>query len=289
MADTPLYIPSLEERKKFTDYRQGVWGNSYSWAWVRAWTDIKYIVFHHSVTKPTSNSKADVDYIAQIHKNNGWGGIGYHFVITADGMVWYVGDISTARANVADKNEKVIGICLVGDFTQYNPTDDQIISGHDLAKYLINDIPALVNVGSWESVVGHKELQATQCPGTNWKGPSDSVFERIKNRIPYTLQPQPDPIIDWQVRYSELSTKYQADLKAWEERENGYIADQLALEVKMAEDKAECQGKIKELVEKLANANSQNPQIPKLSDFPDSEIFAEFIKRIINKLKFKRG
>lgn len=289
MANTPLYIPSLEQRNKFTDYRQGIWGDSYNWSWVRAWTDVKYIVFHHSVTKPTSDPKSDVDYIALIHKNNGWGGIGYHFIITADGMVWYVGDISTARANVADKNELVIGICMVGDFTQYNPTDEQIISGHDLAKYLINDVPSLVNVGDWESVVGHKDLQATQCPGANWKGVSDSIYERIKNRIPYTPQPQPEPVIDWQKRYSDLADKYNKDLEAWDGKEKGYISTISGLNTQMADNKVECQGKIAELKLKLKNAESQNPAIPKLPDYPDNEIFGEAFQRIINKLKFKRG
>lgn len=196
MADTPLYIPELERRKKFTDYRKDVWGDSYNWSWVRKWEDVKYVVIHHSVTEPTSNPKSDVDYIAQLHKNRGWGGIGYHFVITADGMVWYVGDISTARANVLNMNEKVIGICLVGDFRKYNPTDEQIISAHDLSRFLIYDVNALPNLVDWSNLVGHKDLQATECPGPSWKGATDSMYERIKNRIPYTPQTQPSTVQD---------------------------------------------------------------------------------------------
>jgi hypothetical protein len=197
MASTPLHIPDLVNRNKFRDYRDGVLGNSYTWWAERDWNTPEYIAIHHSVTNPTNNYKGDVDYIAHLHVNvRSFGGIGYHFVITTDGTVWYVGDISTMRANVANKNHLVIGICLVGDFTKHNPTDDQILSVHDLCKFLKDDVHMLskINGKSWEQVVvGHKELQATACPGTSWKGPDDSMFERIKNRIPYTPQPQPEP------------------------------------------------------------------------------------------------
>jgi len=289
MANTPLYIPSLEERKKFTDYRQGVWGNSFSWYRERAWTEIKYLVIHHTVTNPTNNPKSDVDYIAEIHRKNGWLGVGYHLIIDATGVVWYVGDLSTQRANVANMNDKVVGIALIGDFTKTNPTDEQIISAHDLCKWFIEDFKAVPDFSKgWEILKGHSELQSTACPGTNWKGVSDSIYERIKNRIPYTPQPQPEPVIDWQKRYSELSDKYNNDLGVWNGKENGYISTQLALETQMADNKVECQGKIAELELKLANAESQNPQIPKLSDFPDNEILAEAFRIIINKFKFKK-
>jgi hypothetical protein len=287
MADTSLYIPVLQERKKFTDYRKGVLGDSYNWAWVRKWTDVKYVVIHHSVTKPTSDPKSDVDYIARIHKNNGWGGIGYHFVITADGMVWYVGDISTARANVANKNELVIGICMVGDFTQYNPTDEQIISAHDLAKFLINDVPALVNVGGWESLLGHKDLQATACPGTNWKGVSDSVYERIKNRIPYTPQPQPEPVIDWEKRYVEKNGEFERAKADWDKEKKALESAKNKAEGELAKQKVDCQEEIADWKQKYEEAKSLNPKIPSLKEYPDSEVVGRAFEIIVERIKSK--
>jgi len=284
MANTPLYIPVLEERKKIKDYRQGIWGDSYSWYKERSWPTIKHLVIHHSVTKPTSNTKSDVDYIAQIHKNKGWGGIGYHFVITADGMVHYVGDISTQRANVADKNHLVIGICLVGDFRAYNPTDEQILSAHDLCKFLLNDVPALTNLVDWKNVVGHKNLQATECPGPQWEGPSDSMRERIKNRIPYTPQVEPEPVIDWKKRYVELketTDKQISDLRADVLSEKEQINEK---ETEMADHKVECQKEIATLKKNLKNANLENPKIPALSDFPDKEIFDRGLTILADKV-----
>lgn len=194
MSDTTLYIPTLVDRNKWRDYRQEVWGDSYNWHFARTTDQVECVAIHHSVTTPTSQYQNDVDKIALIHKSRGWNGIGYHFVITADGMVWYVGDVGMARANVLDMNEKVIGVCLVGDFTKYNPTDDQILSAHDLCDFFIMQHAVWKNLSDWTHVVGHKELQSTACPGVSWKGAPDSMYERIKNRIPYTPVPEsPSP------------------------------------------------------------------------------------------------
>lgn len=190
MSDTPLHIPSLVSRNKFVDYRDEIWGDSYNWSWNRPTSDVKYLVIHHTVT----SHDATPDDIALLHKARGWAGIGYHFVITKDGTVWYVGDVGTARANVLDMNEKVIGITLVGDFTKHLPSDDQILSAHDLCAWFLEQKHIWKAFESgWAAVVGHKELQATECPGNDWKDTASSLYNRIKGRIPYSTPPQPDP------------------------------------------------------------------------------------------------
>jgi hypothetical protein len=284
MANTPLYIPVLEEENKFKDYREGVWGDSFNWWKIRDWDTIKYLVIHHSVTNPTNNPKDDVDYIAYLHKQRGWGGIGYHFVITADGTVWYVGDISTQRANVADKNHLVIGVCLVGDFTKTNPTDEQILSAHDLCKYLLFDVSAISNFKGWENLVGHSELQATQCPGDSWKGAGDSMYERIKNRIPYTPQPQPEPIINWEKRYKELVETNKEKEKILKEQISSLEKERDKYRGDLTKYKEECQSKIDELKENLENAKSENPKTPSIEEYNENEVLTQAVKIILGKL-----
>lgn len=186
MANTPLHPKTLIERGKWNDYRQGIWGDSFNWAWVRPWSQLQGILIHHTVTK----HDATPDDIALLHKARGWSGIGYHFVITKDGMVHYVGDISTARAHVLNKNEKFIGITMVGDFTKHLPSDEQIRSCHDLCKFFLTETPSLPTLYSWNQVKGHKDEQATACPGTSW--PND-MRERIINRRVYSEEPEPQP------------------------------------------------------------------------------------------------
>lgn len=281
MADTPLYIPNLIERGMWKDYRMGIWGNSYTWSWIRPWEQIKYTVIHHSVTNPSGDSKKDVDYIAELHRQRGWDGIGYHFVITTDGMVWYVGDLSTARANVADKNEQVIGICMVGDFTKGNPTDEQIVSAHDLCQFFISEMPQLVNVQDWSALKGHQDMQATQCPGSSWNAESGGSMKwRIESRTPYTPQPEPEPVINWELRYSELKTITDRQIAKLDGDKKTALSNLLVLERKLANQTAECQGKMTELTEKLDNANSDNPKIPTLADFSTREILSTLVSRI---------
>lgn len=186
MPSTNLHPQTLINRGKWHDYRQGIWGDSFNWSWVRKWSQLKYLVIHHTVTK----HDATPDDIALLHKARGWAGIGYHFVITKDGVVHYVGDISTARANVLNKNEQVIGITMVGDFTKHLPSDEQIRSAHDLCKYFLTESPSLPTLSDWSQVVGHKDLQATACPGTSW--PEDMQY-RIRARRVYTPEPEPTP------------------------------------------------------------------------------------------------
>lgn len=170
----------------FIDLRGKLAGDSYNWSWIRKTTDIKYLVIHHSAGATTQTPQD----IASFHVNTrGWGGIGYHFVIDVNGLVSYVGDLSTARANVKDKNEQVIGVCLIGDFTKELPSDRQIIAAHELSKFILFDLSGnFPNLKGWKSLVGHQDLQSTACPGDTWKGVS-GMRDRIINNIPYFSAP----------------------------------------------------------------------------------------------------
>jgi len=113
MANNPLSIPRLGNR--FIDDRQRCWGDSFNWSFPRTFDQTVKLAIHHSVTAPGPNWQAEVDVIGQLHKARGWNGIGYHFVITTQGVVAYVGDIGMGRANIGGNNEKIIGICLIGE------------------------------------------------------------------------------------------------------------------------------------------------------------------------------
>ena len=188
MADTTLFIPDLKDR--FVDYRKDIWGDSFTWSWERKPTEVKHLVIHHSA----SDHDATPDDIALFHYLRGWSGIGYHYIVTEDGKVWYVGDVSTARANVANMNEKVIGICMVGNFTKHLPSDEQIKSTHLLCKFFIEQ-PQWPSLNDWSSVVGHKELDNTACPGDSWdKEQEGDMFWRIKTGTVYNPEDQEEDV-----------------------------------------------------------------------------------------------
>ena len=103
----------------------------------------KAIIIHHSVTT-TGNAAAFDSY----HKQKGWKGIGYDFVIgngggTTDGQVEVTSrwkeqipgaHVGGTPGNWANKDG--IGICLVGDFRKTQPTYVQMQSLVKLIKFL---------------------------------------------------------------------------------------------------------------------------------------------------------
>lgn len=185
MAKTDLTIPSLGD--KFIDLRDGITGDSYTWSWERDLSQVNYLAIHQTSGLDTQTPQD----IANIHINiNGWGGIGYHFLIARDGIVYYAGDISTARANVANLNEQVIGIGLIGNFTQGRiPASEQLDSCHKLCEFLLN-YPDLSNLNSWDKVRGHKELpnQTTNCPGDDWPAFRIQIVEGLPAMQAQALQ-----------------------------------------------------------------------------------------------------
>lgn len=175
MSRIDLNIPILGT--KFVDLRDSLPGDSFNWSWTRSLTSVKYLAIHHTAGPDTQTPVQ----IANFHINsNGWGGIGYHFLVDKDGVVYYVGDISTARANVANLNDQVIGICLIGSFMGgKEPSSEQLSSVRKLCEFFISNYPELTNLNSFSQVMGHKELpgQSTACPGEAWNQWKKKVTE----------------------------------------------------------------------------------------------------------------
>lgn len=219
MANTPLHPQKLISLGRWKDVRETIWGDSFNWSWVRPWSQLEGLVIHHSVTK----HEATAEDVALLHKARGWGGIGYHFVIEKSGLVKYVGDISTARAHVLNKNEKFLGICLIGDFTKHLPSDAQIESAHDLCKFFWTETPSLPTLTGWHQLSGHKDHQSTACPGSSY--PNDMrqriIDRRIYSPVEPPTPPTPEPPAeDWKKKYEDevvAHTKTKEDFKKFKE------------------------------------------------------------------------
>ena len=127
----------------------------------RGYTDM--IVIHHT---GENDIDASAEQIHQWHKAapNYWVGIGYHYVIRKDGTIergrpeWAIG------SHAYGENSHTIGIHLSGDFEQAEPTAEQI----EKCAMLIADIADRYGLPiDRDTIVGHGELMATTCPGTN--------------------------------------------------------------------------------------------------------------------------
>ncbi|HYF49436.1 MAG TPA: N-acetylmuramoyl-L-alanine amidase [Planctomycetota bacterium] len=129
--------------------------------------DWRHIVIHHSASATGSAAAFD-----KAHKDRGWDGLGYHFVIgngtgSGDGEVEagyrWTRQMQGAHAGNAEYNQAGIGICLVGDFQSGgHASSKQMASLRRLVRFL----QARTGVPTSE-VIGHGNVpgKSTECPG----------------------------------------------------------------------------------------------------------------------------
>ena len=93
---------------------------------------------------------------------NGWGDIGYHFLIDARGRIFEGRELAWqgAHAGNSQKNRRNIGICLLGDFNHGAPSTAACTA----LKGLLDDLRR-VNSISLTKVLLHSDLSNTECPG----------------------------------------------------------------------------------------------------------------------------
>ncbi len=140
----------------------------------------KFIVIHHSASDAGNEAIFNRE-----HKQRGWLGVGYDFVIDngeggPDGRVevtfrWEQ-QIDGAHAGNEEYNKYGIGICLVGNFDKDLPTAKQMESLVGLVNYLQRrcQIPTTNIVGHC-----HVRIGGTHCPGLRF--PWYDLFSRLEH------------------------------------------------------------------------------------------------------------
>ncbi len=127
------------------------------------------VVIHH-----VGNTNADVS-AANIHRwhlGNGWSGIGYHFVIRKDGKIERGRPQETMGAHAYHYNGDSIGICLTGEFDAFYPTAAQMGALNRLVTRVCRHYSIPPDRGH---IFGHRDLNATKCPGDNLYQSLDAV------------------------------------------------------------------------------------------------------------------
>ena len=117
-------------------------------------SDIKYIVVHCSATKRTQD--IGVVEINRWHRDRGWSGIGYHFVIRRDGTVETGRPINKAGAHAYGVNRVSWGICMVGGLDyQGDPVDNFTPPQYDALRAVVTTLKAFAPDAE---VLGHRDL-----------------------------------------------------------------------------------------------------------------------------------
>lgn len=116
------------------------------------------IVIHCSDSPQGRGDNASV--IDRWHKERGWSGIGYHYVILEDGTVEKGRNLGKSGAHTKGYNHYV-GICLIG---QGSYTEEQYKS----LSSLIKDLVLMFDI-SEENIFGHNKVAPKACPMFDWK------------------------------------------------------------------------------------------------------------------------
>jgi len=144
--------------------------------------DWQKIVIHHTAS-PTEVRRSgklvpvDAAMIREWHKTKGWSDIGYHFVIGPDGRCEAGRPIYRpgAHCHVGHRNFIGIGVCLVGNFSETEVPDAQLVG-------LVNKVVQLMEafkLGT-EAVELHRDVPgaATECPGRFF--PKDIFIKKLE-------------------------------------------------------------------------------------------------------------
>lgn len=147
--------PKIEEHKSFVSYNN------------RETT--KYLVVHCSATQNVSSFTWKT--IDQMHRQQGWLGIGYHFVILTDGTIQRGRPLEAIGSHVKGYNNCSVGICLIGGVDAKgksvdNFTEEQKESLKCLLDYLRGYYKDEVDV------LGHRDFAGVNkdCPCFDVKG-----------------------------------------------------------------------------------------------------------------------
>lgn len=124
------------------------------------------VYIHHTagVYKGTTkdSEKATMQALEAQHRNQGWNGVGYNYVIFPSGRV-YVGRGHVIGAHNDGENSTSYGICFAGNFETQEPTKDALRA----CVSLIHKLQARGRLTRRPTIRGHRDSDATACPGKN--------------------------------------------------------------------------------------------------------------------------
>lgn len=147
-------------------------------------TKTTHLILHH-----TASTSMSVEQIHQQHLNQGWAGIGYNFYVRKDGSVYQGRGWERIGAHTVNYNSTGIGICFEGNYeTESSMPDAQFNAGAIMVSLALNKYPTI------SSVCGHKNLNATACPGKNF--PLDSmIYTRKGGSSAVTAIESAEPVV----------------------------------------------------------------------------------------------
>lgn len=122
---------------------------------------IEKIIIHCSATPEGREvTVADID---RWHRQRGFNGIGYHYVIYSDGTVHQGRPLEMAGAHCLGQNARSIGVCYVGGLTADSSAaaDTRTPAQKESLRKLVEELKTRFK---GVTIHGHREFAAKACP-----------------------------------------------------------------------------------------------------------------------------
>ncbi|KAI4497361.1 hypothetical protein M0802_007608 [Mischocyttarus mexicanus] len=148
-------------------------------------TPTPYVVVHHGGIRQYCHDQETCSKIVRSYQDfhidvRGWFDIGYNFVIGEDGNVYEGRGWNKVGAHAPGYNFQSIGICVIGDFSDFLPNATALRALNSLISCGVN----LNKIKLDYNVIGHRQARDTLCPG-------DTFYKYVMALPHWTFHPIP--------------------------------------------------------------------------------------------------
>ncbi len=172
------------------------WWPSYTNAWIWA--------IHHTAgaTSTPSDPAATMRSIWSYHTyTNGWGDIGYQFVLDHLGNIYQgrynadLANLDAVGAHVGGHNTGCVGLSVMGNFETHTLHTATLEALYDLVSWKCEQRDIDPHGSSWlvdgtyPNISGHRDIGSTACPGANFYPLLPSIRDTVANRLAGSPEP----------------------------------------------------------------------------------------------------
>ncbi|CAH1129759.1 unnamed protein product [Ceutorhynchus assimilis] len=180
-ADSATIPPSTPEIVS----REG-WGARPPTAVEKMANPVPFVVIHHSYIPAACYTKEDcieaMQWMQDYHQlNRSWNDIGYSFASGGDNRIYMGRGWSAVGAHAPGYNNRSIGICVIGDWTEQVPPESQLVVVKELIQKGVQD----GYIQEDYKLIGHRQVRATECPG-------DAFYAEIQTWPHWVADPTAD-------------------------------------------------------------------------------------------------
>lgn len=145
---------------------------------------IMHVVLHCTASQPTATVKGVLDYW---HSQRAWDRPGYHYLITADGVIHGLYPENKATYGVRGLNENAIHVCYMGGIDGNGKgadtrTDAQRVAQIEMVKHLLTAYPGAKLSGHYAHA--NKACPSFDVPGWAAANGIDAVRVRVHPKAP---------------------------------------------------------------------------------------------------------